>query len=97
MVAHNIKQALLELSMACEVISGADRCKMCPLKDLCFEDYNIVDTVNKMDETLISRFVCMGEILTEAEERRGASEAERRWYAEADKWNGRRCDPDYED
>lgn len=86
MVAHNIKQALLELSMACEVISRADRCKMCPLKDLCFEEYNIVDTVLKMDDTLISRFICMGEMITERQEEAEKSEYQRRWEHEADAW-----------
>ena len=95
MVAHNIRQALLELSAACEVISRADKCKICPLKDLCFEEYNIVDTVLKMDDTLISRFICMGEMITERQEEAEKSESQKRWEAEADRWNDRRCDPDW--
>lgn len=94
MVAHQIKQALAELSIACEVISEADKCKMCPLKDLCMTEYSIVDTVNKMDDTLISRFVCMAEMITERQEEAEKSEYDRRWEAEADRWNDRRCDPD---
>lgn len=86
MVAHNIRQALLELSVACEVISRADKCKMCPLKDLCFEDYSIVDAVEKMDDTLISRFICMGEIITERQEEAEKSESQKRWEYEADAW-----------
>lgn len=86
MVAHNIRQALLELSVACEVISGADKCKMCPLKDLCFEEYNIVDTVLKMDDTRISRFICMGEMITERQEEAEKSEYQRRWEHDADEW-----------
>jgi len=93
MVAHNIRQALLELSVACEVIGRADKCKMCPLKDVCFEDFSIVDAVSKMDDTLISRFICMGEMITERQEEAEKSESQKRWEAEADKWNDRRCDP----
>ena len=86
MVAGQIVKALGELSVACEVISGADKCKICPLKDLCFEDYSIVDTVNKMDETLISRFVCMAEIITERQEETEKSEYQRHWEHDADEW-----------
>lgn len=90
MVAHNIRQALLELSVACEVISRADKCKMCPLKDVCFEDFSIVDAVSKMDDTLISRFICMGEMITECQEEAEKSESQKRWEHEADEWLDKR-------
>lgn len=86
MVAHEIRQALAELSIACEVISGAEKCKVCPLKDLCVTEYSIVDTVNKMDDTLISRMVNMAEIITERQEEAEKSEYDRRWEHDADEW-----------
>lgn len=96
MVAHEIRQALAELSVACEVICGAEKCKICPLKSVCFADYSIVDTVNKMDDVLIARMLCMAEIITERQEEAEKTEEQRRWEAEADEWNDRRCDPDEE-
>ncbi len=86
MVATQIIKALQELAIACETICGADKCKMCPLKDMCFEDYNIVDTVNKMDDVLITRMCCMAEMITERQEEAEKSESQKRWEAEADAW-----------
>ncbi len=94
MSIEQIVKALKELSVACETISRADRCKICPLEDLCFEEYSIVDTVNKMDDTLISRFICMGETIEDAIAEAEKSEYDRRWEAEADYWNDRRNDLD---
>ena len=54
-----------------------------------------MDTVLKMDDTLISRFICMGEMITERQEEAEKSESQKRWEAEADRWNDRRCDPDW--
>lgn len=90
MVAHEIRQALVELSLACEVICGAEKCKICPLKDLCVTEYSIVDTVNKMDDTLISRMVCMAEIITERQEEAEKSEYDRKWEHDANEWLDRR-------
>lgn len=86
MVAHEIRQALAELSIACEVISGAEKCKVCPLKDLCVTEYSIVDTVNKMDDALISRMVNMAEIITERQEEAEKSEYDRKWEHDANEW-----------
>lgn len=86
MVAHEIRQALAELSIACEVISGAEKCKVCPLKDLCVTEYSIVDTINKMDDALISRMVNMAEIITERQEEAEKTEGQRRWEHDADAW-----------
>lgn len=94
MVALEIKKALQELSIACEVICEAEKCRMCPLKDCCLVDYSILDI--SVDEVAISRMLCMAEIITEREEEKQKTEAERAWEAEADYWNDRRCDPDYE-
>lgn len=94
MVAHEIRQALAELSVACETICGADKCEICPLKDLCVTEYSIVDTVNKMDDVLIARMTCVAEIIADQQEEAEKSEGQRRWEAEADYWNDRRCDPD---
>ena len=94
MVAEQIIKALEELAVACETICGAEKCKMCPLKDLCFDDYSIVDIVNKVDEVAIARMTCMADIITERQEEAEKSEYDRKWEAEADYWNDRRCDPD---
>ena len=94
MVAQNIIRALSELSVSCETISRAGKCKMCPLNELCFEDYNFVDTIDKMDDTLISRFVCMAEMITERQEEEEKSEEQRRWEAEADAWLDRKKEID---
>lgn len=94
MVARTIKDALVELSLACEVICRAERCEMCPLKDICFEEYSIVDTVEKMTDASISRMLCMAEQITDGIKESEKTDADRRWEAEADYWNDRRCDLD---
>ena len=86
MVASEIKKALDELAIACEVISASSKCKMCPLKDCCFDDYSIVDVAYKTDEVAISRMTCMAEIITERQEETEKSEYQRRWEHEADEW-----------
>lgn len=96
MVAIQIKKALEELAVACETICGAGRCKMCPLKDICFDDYSIVDIAAKSDSVAISRMTCLADIITDETEEAEKTELERKWEAEADKWNDRRCDPDGE-
>lgn len=94
MVAHEIRQALAELSVACETICGADKCRMCPLKDLCVTEYSIVDTVNKMDDVLISRMMCMADIITERQEEAEKTEEQRRWEHDADEWLLRKAEID---
>lgn len=86
MVASTIKKALTELSVACEVICGADKCKVCPFKDICFDDYSIVDTVNKMDDTLITKMLCMAEMIEERKAEAEKTEVQKRWEHEADAW-----------
>lgn len=95
MVAHDIRKALQEMAIACEVIQSAGKCKVCPMKNDCFEDVNLVDM--KLDEAAISRMLCMAEMITERQEEAEKTEYDRRWEAEADRWNDKRCDPDYED
>lgn len=94
MVAHDIRKALQEMAIACEVISGAEKCKVCPLKDLCVTEYSIVDTVNKMDDTLISRMVNMAEIITERQEEAEKSEYDRKWEHDANEWLLRKAELD---
>lgn len=84
MVAHEIKKALQEMAISCEVIHRARKCKMCPMKDDCFEEVNLVDM--KLDEVAISRMVCMAEMLTEVQEEAEKTESQRRWEHEADAW-----------
>lgn len=95
-IASDIKKALAELSTACETICRADKCHKCPLEDICFEDYSIVDTINKLDDALIAKMLEMAEDITERQEEAEKTEEQRRWEAEADYWNDRRCDPDDE-
>lgn len=84
MVAHEIKKALQEMAIACEVIQSASKCRMCPMKDDCFEDVNLVDM--KLDEVAISRMLCMAEMITECQEEAEKTEEQRRWEHDANAW-----------
>lgn len=88
MVAHEIKKARQEMAVACEIIHRARKCKMCPMKDDCFEEVNLVDM--KLDEVAISRMVCMAEMLTEVQEEAEKSEYQRKWECVADRWLDRK-------
>lgn len=84
MVAHEIRNALQEMAIACEVIQGAGKCRMCPMKDDCFEDVNLVDM--RLDEVAISRMLCMAEMITEQQEEAEKTEEQRRWEHDANAW-----------
>lgn len=94
MVATEIKRTLDELSIACEIISNANRCKLCPLYAFCGGDYIMVETANKLDVVAIARLTCIAEVITERQEESEKTEKQKQWEAEADYWNVRRCDRD---
>ena len=91
-----IKRMLDEMTMACETIRSAERCAMCPLKGSCLDDMPFTVVAYEAEAKAIERFLCMADRVTEAQEEAEKSEYDRKWEAEADYWNDRRCDPDEE-
>lgn len=96
MDAQTIVKAIDELVLSCEVIRKSENCKMCPLSEICLGEHSIVDIADEMTTVLISWMACMAETITERQEEAEKSDYDRKWEAEADYWNLRRCDPDYE-
>lgn len=93
MLTEKIMDGLVEVSLACETISRAEKCKACPCKEYCLYDVDFTDFVAQLTMNDLRRFITMGEIITEQQEEASKSEEQRRWEAEADRWNDRRCDP----
>lgn len=86
MIVTEFKKMLDEVTIGCEVIRGADRCAMCPLKDTCLDDTSLTDVAYEADAKAIERFLCMADRVTEDEEEAEKSEYQRRWEHEADAW-----------
>lgn len=97
MIATEIIDALDELAFTCGVITRAEKCEKCPLKADCLMDYSILDTVRKIPGDSLQTMLDLAELLTDREIEAEKTEEQRRWEAEADYWNDRRCDPDYGD
>ena len=93
MLTQRIMDGLVETSLACETISRHEKCKACPCKDYCINDVEFVDFVAKLNINDLQKLIFMGETLTEIEEEASKTEEQRRWEAEADRWNDKRCDP----
>ena len=94
MLAEKVMDGLVETSLACETICRHEKCKVCPCKNYCINDVEFIDFVRKLNVHDLQRLIFMAETLTEAEEEANKTEEQRRWEAEADRWNDRRCDPD---
>ena len=86
MVAKEIYDRISELIIACEVIRNAERCDRCPLKDDCLEDCTFEHIAYKVKVDGIEKMMDMADRITEIEEERSVTEAERRWEHEADEW-----------
>lgn len=93
MVANEIHSRISELIIACEVVRDADQCSRCPLKGDCLEDCTFEHIAYKVKVDAIGRLICMADRITEDEEELNKTEEQRRWEAEAEYWNLRRCDP----
>lgn len=93
-IPKEIHDRIRETIIACEVIRDASKCDKCPLKDDCLEDCTFEHIAYKVKVDRIEKFIFMADQITEDEEEASKSEEQRRWEAEADKWNDRRCDPD---
>lgn len=93
MVTARILDALTEVSLACETIRRADKCKACPFNGKCINEVEFEDFVARATIGSLEKFIRLGEAIIDAEEEAGKSEAQRKWEAEADYWNDRRCDP----
>ena len=99
-VAKRIHNSINDLIVACETIRNYDSdkeydaCKVCPLKDHCLEEVTLEAIAYHVDVNSINLMLNMAETITERLEERAKTEEQRRWEAEADYWNDRRCDPD---
>ena len=65
----------------------------CPLKDDCLEECTFEHIAYKVTADAIEQLIFLADEITEEEEERNKSEYDRRWEAEADYWNVRRCGP----
>lgn len=99
-VAKRIHNSINDLIVACETIRQYDAekeynaCRVCPLKDHCLEEVTLECIAYHVDVNSINMMLCMAEAITERLEERAKTEEQRKWEAEADYWNDRRCDPD---
>lgn len=99
-IAKKISDSLAELIVACEVIRDFDAdkeynaCRICPLKDHCLEEVTFEHIAYQVKQDSIDLMLNMAEVITERLEEREKTEFDRKWEAEADYWNDRRCDPD---
>lgn len=94
MVAKEIYDRISELIVCCEVVRDASKCDRCPLKDDCLEDCTFEHVAYKVKTEAIKKLIEMADGIEEEAEERAKTEEQRRWEAEADYWNLRRCDPD---
>lgn len=101
--AKKIHDSISELIVACEVIRSFDAdkgyhaCRVCPLKDHCLQDCSFEQIAYEVKQDSINLMLNMADTITERLEERAKTEKQRKWEAEADYWNDRRCDPDDEE
>lgn len=101
-VAKRIHNSINDLIVACETIRNYDAdkeydaCRVCPLKDHCLEEVTLEAIAYHVDVNSINLMLNMAETIAERLEERAKTEEQRKWEAEADYWNDRRCDPDGE-
>lgn len=91
-----IRKCLTELLIACEVVSDAGRCEECPFLEDCFIDCTFSRIAGKTTAEGIHKFISLAEEITDAQQEASKTDEERRWEAEADYWNVRRCDPEWD-
>ena len=94
--AKAIYDNITDLIVACETVRRADRCGDCSLKEVCLIDSLYEEVAYKAKPNTIRKLIHLADDITEAEEEQNKTEEQRRWEAEAEEWNLRRCDPDYE-
>lgn len=96
MVANEIYDRLGELMVCCEVVRDVCKCEECPIRETCLEESTFERVSTRVKVNGIRKLIAMADEITEEEEERAKTEEERKWEAEADYWNDRRCDPDEE-
>lgn len=96
MVANEIYDRLGELMACCETVRDACKCDICPIRETCLEESTFERVSYKVKVANIKKLIEMADEITEEEEERAKTEEQRRWEADADYWNDRRCDPDGE-
>lgn len=94
MVANEIYDRLGELMACCETVRDACKCDVCPIRETCLEESTFERVSYKVKVANIKKLIEMADEITEEEEERAKTEEQRRWEAEAEYWNLRRCDPD---
>lgn len=94
--AKNIKDGIAELIIACEVIRDYKACLSCPMLEHCLEECTFEHIAYIAKTNDIQAMLNKAETITEIIEEKSKAERDRRWEAEADYWNDRRCDPDDE-
>ena len=94
MTAPDIYDRLGELIACCDTVRDADKCNKCPLKEMCLEEESFERVANKVKIAQIRGLISLADAITEDEEENSKTEYDRKWEAEAEKWNLRRCDPD---
>lgn len=94
--AKAIYRNITELILACETVRHAGKCSVCPLMDDCLEDCTFDHIAYKVKTEAIQKMIYLADDITEEEEERSKTDEERKWEAEADYWNDRRGDLDYE-
>ena len=93
-VANEIYDRLGELIVCCETVRDACKCDECPIRETCLEESTFERVANRVKVANLKKLINMADEITEEEEERNKTEYDRRWEAEADYCNDRRCDPD---
>lgn len=88
----NIVQTLQNVSIACETIRRVRQCRGCPLEK-CLEYDTFEEFAEAISADAMEKFFILADDITDAEEEQSKTEEQKRWDAEADEWNVRRCDP----
>lgn len=96
-VANSIYDRLGELQACCDTVRDACKCEECPIRDYCLEESTFERVATKVKVVSIDKMVAMADEITEAEYEAQKTEEQRRWEAEADYWNDRRCDSVYDE
>lgn len=88
-----IYDSIQEVVIACETICHEYRCEECPLCDSgCIEDCSFRTTAVMLTADKVRKMIEFADKLTDEQEEASKSEEEKKWEAEADYWNDRRCD-----
>ena len=92
----DIYRSITDLAVCCETIRFNGECERCPLYDTetCLCDGTFTLTASKINAEIINKIICLADECTETEAERAKTAFDRKWEAEADYWNDRRCDPD---